>query len=108
MNIPVTLACGPYDRTLALALGDVRAGRVDPGVDPELRVRRPVTLELVAVQIEDEQPLRISQGRAGTSWEDEAIGPRNPGADVAEARRQAGAMDDPIRQCDIATERGET
>ena len=29
MNIPVTLACGPYDRTLALALGDVRPAGIN-------------------------------------------------------------------------------
>src|SRR5919198_471450 len=29
MAIPLTLACGPYDRTLALALGDVRPAGID-------------------------------------------------------------------------------
>ena len=82
---------------------DVWSRSVDPSVNPQFGVRLALTLALIAVEVEHQQPRRVRQRWTGARWEQERVGPRQPGANVPKGRNQSRGVHDAVRQRHVAT-----
>ncbi len=83
----------------------VRPRGVDPGVDPELGVRRPLALNPIAADVHEQQAVLACQGRTGPSRDEERLRARDPSADVSVRGHQPYPVDDVIRQDDVSLQR---